>query len=141
MYAEFYEDGDRCPHCHKGHLYYPDVENCTCHISAPCTACINNLLKCNVCGFQPDEPEQRYLPVTPPLDGPFILERFDRPRKLDRTKIDYRIKQHTAFSQICEGVYPEGATKEEVESRVRGSFGGRFEYFHDGKFKYIAYTD
>lgn len=49
-------------------------------------------------------------------------------------------KQHTAFSQMCESVYPEGTTREEVEMRVRGSFGGRFVYFVDGKFKYIAYT-
>ena len=48
---------------------------------------------------------------------------------------------HTGFSQICEGVYPKGTTMAEVEKKVRGSFGGRFEYFRDGKFKYIAYTD
>lgn len=141
MYAGFYEEGDCCPECHKGKLHYPEVKNCSCHISAPCAACENNRLECNVCGYQPDEPEHRYLPVTPPQFGPFILQRFDRPRKLDSFRIDYRVKQHTAFSQICEGVYPEGTTREEVEMRVRGSFGGRFECFGNGKFKYIAYTD
>lgn len=141
MYAGFFEDGDKCPKCNKGSFHYPDVENCTCHISAPCGACENNRLECDVCGYQPDDPEYRYLPVTTPEFGAFILQRFDRPRKLDNSRIDYRVKQHTAFSQICEGVYPEWATKEDVEHRVMGSFGGRFEYFHDGKFKYIAYTD
>lgn len=48
---------------------------------------------------------------------------------------------HTASSQICEGVYPEGVSRTEVENVVRGTFGGRFEYFSNGKFKYIAYTD
>ena len=48
---------------------------------------------------------------------------------------------HTGFSQICEGVYPKGTTMAEVEKKVRGSFGGRFEHFGNGKFKYIAYTD
>lgn len=30
---------------------------------------------------------------------------------------------------------------EEVSKVVNGTFGGRFEYFSDGKFKFIAYTD
>ena len=42
---------------------------------------------------------------------------------------------------IKEGVYPAALSREEVENEVRGTFGGRFEYFKDGKFKYIAYTD
>lgn len=40
-----------------------------------------------------------------------------------------------------EGVYPEGATQTDVLAKVAGTFGGRFEYFRDGKFKYTAYTD
>lgn len=63
------------------------------------------------------------------------------PRPLDNTKIDWRSKGHTHFTMIKEGVYPEGTTKEEVEKEVRGTFGGRFEYFDNGKFKYIAQTD
>jgi len=42
---------------------------------------------------------------------------------------------------IKEGVYPLHMSMEEVRQEVRGTFGGRFEYFKDGKFKYIAYTD
>jgi hypothetical protein len=42
---------------------------------------------------------------------------------------------------IKEGVYPPTATMADVEKEVRGTFGGRFDYFNDGKFKYIAYTD
>jgi hypothetical protein len=30
---------------------------------------------------------------------------------------------------------------EDVRKEVDGTFGGRFEYFEDGKFKFIAYTD
>jgi hypothetical protein len=64
-----------------------------------------------------------------------------KPKPLDSTKIDYRIKMHTAATQICEGVYPDGTTREEVERVVKGTFGGRFESFGGGRFKYIAYTD
>lgn len=62
-------------------------------------------------------------------------------RELYKTNIDYTTKPHTYFSQIIEGVYPVGTTQDEVEKLVKGSFGGRFVYFRDGKFKYIAYTD
>jgi len=62
-------------------------------------------------------------------------------RKLDSTKIEYVIKPHTNSSQICEGVNPLTATREDVIERVRGTFGGRFEYFSAGRFRYIAYTD
>lgn len=63
------------------------------------------------------------------------------PRPLDPRKIDYRISAHTNSSQICEGVYPEGTPIAEVLKLVKGTFGGRFEKFRDGHFKYIAYTD
>lgn len=141
MYAGFYEEGDKCPKCSNGKMFYPPVENCTCHISPPCSACTDNQLKCDKCGYQPEEPEYRDIPVTPSIAGLFLVEREYKPKPLDKTKIDYRIKGHTAASQICEGVYPEGTTRDEVENVVRGTFGGRFEYFSNGKFKYIAYTD
>lgn len=141
MYAGFFEEGDRCPECGAGRFHYPPVEHCTCHISPPCSACTDNQLECDKCGYQPEEPEYKDLPVTSPAAGAFIIQREYRPRPLDNSKVDYRIKMHTSFSQICEGVYPIGTTREEVEKKVRGSFGGRFEYFNNGKFKYIAYTD
>ena len=42
---------------------------------------------------------------------------------------------------IKEGVYPEGMTSQEVYKEVQGTFGGRFERFDSGRFKFIAYTD
>jgi hypothetical protein len=42
---------------------------------------------------------------------------------------------------IKQGVYPEHMTLAEVEKEVVGTFGGRFEYFGGGRFKYVAYTD
>jgi hypothetical protein len=56
-------------------------------------------------------------------------------------KIEYRVKEHTGSSQLCEGTYPVGTTRDEVAARVRGSWGGRFLHFGDGKFSYVAYTD
>lgn len=136
MYLGYFEEGDICPECHSGHLYYPPVKNCSCHICAPCSACVDNKLRCNECDFKPDEPEYKDVPITYGLSM-----REYKPKPLDNTKIDYRIKIHTGSSQICEGVYPEGTTVDEVRQKVKGTFGGRFEQFGNGKFKYIAYTD
>ncbi|MGF6633565.1 hypothetical protein OKW30_001385 [Paraburkholderia sp. Clong3] len=63
------------------------------------------------------------------------------PRELDTTKIDWHSKGHSSATMIKEGVYPPSATREDVENAVRGTFGGRFEHFGGGRFKYIAYTD
>jgi hypothetical protein len=63
------------------------------------------------------------------------------PRPLDPTKVDWRYVPHTHFTMIKEGVYPLHLSREEVEKEVVGTFGGRFERFGNGHFKYIAYTD
>lgn len=62
-------------------------------------------------------------------------------RTLDPTKIDFHSLPHSGSSMMKKGVYPEGTTRAEVEAKVRGTFGGRFESFGSGKFVYIAYTD
>lgn len=68
-----------------------------------------------------------------------------RPRPLDPTKIDWHSKPHTHSSMIKEGVYPQSrndaADRASVLEKVAGTFGGRFEHFGNGRFKYVAYTD
>ena len=64
-----------------------------------------------------------------------------RPRNLDPTKVDWRSLPHSSCSMIKEGVYPLSTPKAEVYELVKGTFGGRFAHFGDGKFKFIAYTD
>jgi hypothetical protein len=137
MYAGFPEEGDSCSQAKcQGTLRFPQVENCSCHISPPCHACTSQRLTCDACGWVDDSPEETYVPVAPGLS---MLEQ--RPRPLDATKIDYRVKLHSASTMIKEGVYPNGATATEVAEVVKGTFGGRFESFGNGRFKYIAYTD
>lgn len=46
-----YQEGGKCPEC-GGTLFYPPVENCSCHLSAPCSACTNNSLLCHDCDFE-----------------------------------------------------------------------------------------
>jgi hypothetical protein len=119
------------------------AENCSCHLSAPCGACTAPRHFCADCGWEEADDPVEYVfndhKVTEDRKTGQWLSW--KPRELDPTKIDYRIREHTHFSQICDGVYPEGTTSKEVEDRVKGTFGGRFLSFGGGKFQYVAYTD
>lgn len=48
------EEGEICRRrgC-AGILAYPRVENCSCHISPPCTACVENAVRCPECDWSP----------------------------------------------------------------------------------------
>lgn len=138
-----YIEGEKCNrHGCNGIMKEHPVENCCCHINSPCSACTKERGYCPECGIEVIDEIQTTI-----NDYICLVDRKTQkiwkyePRPLDPTKIDYRIKSHTDFTQICEGVYPEGTTEEEVRKRVNGTFGGRFEYFRNGKFKFIAYTD
>ena len=135
-------EGDRCGRndC-NGTIQIADSENCSCHISPPCGSCTAPREFCDACGWRSiDEPVPVMLAGF--SGGPYLYSMEPRvPRPLDPTKIDYRIKGHTNSSQICEGVYPEGTSMADVRVRVDGTFGGRFEQFGGGTFKFIAYTD
>jgi hypothetical protein len=116
----------------KNHL----VENCSCHISPPCSSCTSPRGYCEVCGWDEadDEvPEQKYtgqLYVAP------------KPKELDSTVVDWRAySTNTGCTMIKRGVYPPSATIEDVRKVVNGTFGGRFNYFKNGKFEFVAYTD
>lgn len=138
MYAGFYEEGDKCPESKcKGKLSYrPKDGCCSCHINPPCGYCTNTRLLCDECDWRDESPEHKYIQVAPGLS---TLEYRQKP--LDNTKIDYRSKMHTGSSMIKEGVYPEGTSMADVRKEVDGTFGGRFEHFDNGRFKFIAYTD
>lgn len=58
------------------------------------------------------------------------------------TKLEMRQESHTHFSQIIIGVFPaKTETRATIEPKAKGTFGGRFEYFGETRFSYIAYTD
>lgn len=146
MYYGYLEEGDKCPNCRAGDLdwKHPDKEvrgrGCSCHLSPPCSYCTGQVLHCDECGwFDIESDEQAHVTLVPLSPGISML--VNKPKPLDSTKIDYRSKMHSASSMIKEGVYPEGATMEDVRKVVNGTFGGRFESFGDGRFKFIAYTD
>lgn len=56
MSAGFWvEEGDVCPNCIGGTMQIPEVEGCSCHITAPCGACVSNPLTCDTCGHTEDK--------------------------------------------------------------------------------------
>jgi hypothetical protein len=124
-------------------------DNCSCHISPPCSACTAPRNFCPKCGWEEaDEVKvERINDYVVKTDKTTGAHRSWTPRPLDPTKIDWHSKSHTNSSMIKEGVYPEGTTREELIKRIDGTFGGRFEYHYPpecgkpGRFKYIAYTD
>jgi hypothetical protein len=132
-------EGDRCGRnlC-DGIIIYRKVENCSCHISPPCSACVEPRGECPTCGWD----ERNDVVINDyrcSINKSGIIS--STLRELDKTKVDWHSKNHTHFSMICEGCYPPGTTKDKVLELVKGTFGGRFESFGNGKFRYIAYTD
>lgn len=124
----------------SGVIALHESEGCSCHISPPCSSCTSPRAYCPECDWAESEETiiNDYVVQVDRKNGTY---KSWEPRPLDPTRIDYRTKSHTHFSQICEGCYPPEATMADVLEKVRGTFGGRFEYFSGGKFKYIAYTD
>lgn len=136
-----YCEGETCRRkgC-KGTVKEHPVDNCSCHSMPPCGPCTSPRGYCETCGWE-EADDVIINDYVVSVDKSTGVYRSCEPRPLDPTKLDWHSKAHSNSSMVKEGVYPEGMAREEVEKKVLGTFGGRFEYFRDGKFKYIAYTD
>jgi hypothetical protein len=130
---------------------------CSCHINPPCSYCTTDTAYCPVCDWSCDDE------IPAPID-PEIRKRNEDSWAEMRAKEDARIKSffkkyngmepvtefetmyqgHTHFSMKKLGVFVKGTeTRATIEEKVKGTFGGRFEFFNEdrGSFCYIAYTD
>lgn len=135
-----YSEGDRCCRPCDGVIELSPVESCSCHINAPCSQCTSPRLYCPTCDWR-EQDDQVINDYRVSIDQNSGVFRCWEPRQLDKSKIDFYSKPHTGSSMLKSGVYPEHATIEDVEREVKGTFGGRFNYFGSGRFEYIAYTD
>jgi hypothetical protein len=135
-----HEEGEVCGRngC-EGLIEFTKSENCSCHISPPCHSCMSTRLHCSSCDWEAEVQTINDYTVT--VNTKSRVYEAWTPRPLDPTKLDWHNKAHSNSSMIKEGVYPPDVTRQQVEEKVRGTFGGRFEHFGAGKFKYIAYTD
>lgn len=136
-----YAEGERCNRkgC-DGEIQSHPSENCSCHIAPPCGSCTAPRGYCPKCGWE-EASEQVINDYVVQVDRTTGAYKSWEPRPLDSTRIDWHSKSHSSCSMIKEGVYPDGTGIEEVRKLVAGTFGGRFDHFGGGKFKYIAYTD
>ena len=147
------EEGEICGRngC-AGVIKIHPVENCSCHISPPCGACTTPREYCDNCDWNAEEEDRSFYlngfrcvavdkeDARKGIYSETPLVKWER-SPLDPTKIDYHTHPHTNSSQLCIGVYPEGTTSAQVLALVKGTFGGRFNHFGNGKFEYVAYTD
>lgn len=136
-----YSEGDVCGRkdC-AGVIEYAPVENCSCHISPPCSACTAPRAFCPECDWR-EADEERINDYVVQVDRATGTYKSWEPRPLDSTKVDWHSFPHSSCSMRMAGVYPPGTTKEEVRKLVDGTFGGRFNKFANGEFEFIAYTD
>lgn len=137
-----YFEGDKCARdgC-GGIIELEEAKNCSCHLSAPCSSHANADMWCSECGWRAADDHRCANEISSiGLGGPLPTIETTR-RVLDPGKVDWIAKSHSSCSMIKEGVYPEHLNHKDVEAVVRGTFGGRFESFGNGKFRYIAYTD
>lgn len=146
-----YCEGDLCDRdgC-VGHIEIRPTDDCSCHISPPCSTCTAPRCYCDTCVWdEKDEPEPEVVPLTQEQKEFWAKWSAEQERlrnlPLDTTKVSWRSKPHSSCSMIKEGVYPDSGNRtadlEKVRKEVDGTFGGRFEHFGNGKFKFIAYTD
>jgi hypothetical protein len=123
----------------KGTIEELDTDrSCSCHINPPCSVCTEPREYCPECGWMASEEVD---PITQPESTGGHTDWYTKKKPLDKAKIDWRSKPHSSSSMIKEGVYPAGTTEEQVREKVNGTFGGRFEHFGNGTFKFIAYTN
>lgn len=127
-------------HC-TGIIEERERKGCSCHINPPCSSCTEDVSYCPVCGWDSADEVVVINDYAVTQNKHTGVAKSWKLRDLDSSKLDYHSKSHTHFSMIKEGFYPEGMTQEEVREKVKGTFGGRFEFFGNGKFKFIAYTD
>jgi hypothetical protein len=145
--CEKIEEGSNCPEC-EGKMIIPRVVNCSCHISAPCSACVNNLLTCNECGFEyepaADESpknEEKYRHV----GGGIFANYFTHP-SMDlgggKRIFDYDYDSSSGSTMAYRGKYEGDVTKEDIIKALGdGTFGHRGPHLHKGQFTYVKITD
>jgi transcription initiation factor TFIIIB Brf1 subunit/transcription initiation factor TFIIB len=130
--------------------------SCSCHINPPCSHCVDDRNYCPVCDWQGiDEQKQPAIDKEQQERNRLYYGKQNKEWQAARNlfyakytgkesieKLEMRTESHTHFTQIVLGVFPEGTeTRESIEQKAKGTFGGRFTFFGKNKFEYIAYTD
>lgn len=127
-----------------GTIQLEDTDSCcSCHISPPCSHCVDDRHYCPKCDWHAiDDQKNTYSYSSAPTYPVYQYKtNVQKLAEMDHSKIDWVWESHTHFSMKKIGKCPLNATTKEVFEHVKGTFGGRFERFNEGHFTFIAYTD
>jgi len=120
-----------------------DDRSCYCHISPPCSVCVDDRRYCTDCDWNAaDEQHASYISANESYKSIFVWKsKQERLAEMDHSKIEWISESHSNSSMKKIGKCPLDAKSSEVFEVVKGTFGGRFESFANGHFTFIAYTD
>ena len=136
------EEGGKCPEC-DGTLEYLPVENCRCHISPPCSSCVNNPLTCNQCGWEEDPPDVG-REINDQIYDPSVWISKSPSKDLGNGKriFDYDYDSSSGSTMEYSGKYEGNVTaKDIVDFLGDGTFGHRGPILSGGRFRYTKITD
>ncbi|AWJ88897.1 hypothetical protein Sp245p_03385 [Azospirillum baldaniorum] len=149
MAAEaFIENGSPCPDGCGGVLHWPEVENCSCHISAPCGNCTDNRLICNECGWE--EPAAKNAPLSKESQDAYAkwarewAEAKARGHKFQHGGRVFNISDdgRSGSTMVFTGQYEGPVTAADIfEYLGDGTFGHRGPTMNNGRFTYTKITD
>lgn len=136
------DEGGKCPEC-DGVMGFPKVENCSCHITAPCGACTSVKLTCDKCGW---EQQERTPEIIERHIGGGISERFIKNTRTDlgggKVLLDYDYDSSSGSTMVWSGRYQGPVTPEDIIAYFGdGTFGHRGPSIGGGKFSYTKITD
>ncbi len=139
-------EGDQCPECKEGKMLIPKVRNCSCHLNAPCSACVDNPLTCSECDFE-------HRPEPEPINeeqwrhvGGGISERYFTRPSIDlgngKRIFDYDYDSSSGSTMAYRGKYEGDVTAQDIISALGdGTFGHRGPCIQNGAFTYTKITD
>ncbi|WP_020474510.1 hypothetical protein [Zavarzinella formosa] len=134
------EEGGACPEQCGGILHNPKVENCSCHINPPCSACTDILLACNGCCWE----EERKPLKAGDASSAFWWERKKPSHDLGGGKsiFDYDYDSSSGSTMVFKGRYEGDVTAADIIACLGdGTFGHRGPTMGRGHFTYTKITD
>ena len=137
------EEGGKCPECREGEMHFPAVENCSCHICAPCSKCTDNQLTCKLCGweFMPPAPVDTWRSAGP---GIFISHTVRPSVELGEGKrlFDFNFNSSSGSTMEYKGKCTPNVTTADILAYFgSGTFGHRGPSIHNGRFTFTKITD
>ncbi len=135
---------DDCPECTIGRMRLEPVKNCSCHISPPCSARVENPLVCDNCGrVQEIEQEHPQSNAAPAPKWDWSLRPFSEFKIGDGKRLfDCRYDSSSGSTMGFTGRYEGAVTREEIIAAIGdGTFGHRGPSMAHGHFTYTKITD